>query len=58
MILEDESGEEYNTKYLADKKGLSAGWKWFSISHKLHEGDAVVFHLVSQLGLVKFKVIL
>ncbi|XP_058191424.1 B3 domain-containing protein Os01g0234100-like isoform X2 [Rhododendron vialii] len=56
VILEDESGEEYNTKYLVDKKGLSAGWKWFSISHKLLEGDAVVFHLVSRLGLVKFKV--
>ncbi|KAG5526477.1 hypothetical protein RHGRI_032673 [Rhododendron griersonianum] len=56
VVLEDESGEEYNTKYLVDKKGLSAGWKWFSISHKLHEGDAVVFHLVSRLSLVKFKV--
>lgn len=56
VVLEDESGEEYNTKYLVDKKGLSAGWKWFSISHKLLEGDAVVFHLVSRLSLVKFKV--
>ncbi|KAI8532826.1 hypothetical protein RHMOL_Rhmol11G0244700 [Rhododendron molle] len=56
VVLEDESGEEYNTKYLVDKKGLSAGWRWFSISHKLLEGDAVVFHLVSRLDLVKFKV--
>ncbi|KAK3212134.1 hypothetical protein Dsin_016840 [Dipteronia sinensis] len=53
IILEDENGNEYNTKYLAEKIGLSAGWRGFSISHKIREGDVAVFHLVSQN---KFKV--
>ncbi|GKV22501.1 hypothetical protein SLEP1_g32366 [Rubroshorea leprosula] len=53
MILEDENGKEFETKYLAGKAGLSAGWRWFSIAHKLLEGDVVVFHLVERL---KFKV--
>ncbi|KAM4098750.1 hypothetical protein ACJW30_07G102200 [Castanea mollissima] len=46
IFLEDESGEAFETKYLAEKVGLSAGWRGFSISHKLMEGDIVVFHLV------------
>ncbi|KAI9154277.1 hypothetical protein LWI28_023712 [Acer negundo] len=53
IVLEDEDGNEYNTKYLAEKIGLSAGWRGFSISHKIREGDVAVFHLVSQ---TKFKV--
>ncbi|KAK2663079.1 hypothetical protein Ddye_001653 [Dipteronia dyeriana] len=53
FVLEDENGNEYNTKYLAEKIGLSAGWRGFSISHKIREGDVAVFHLVSQ---TKFKV--
>ena len=53
IVLEDESGKEYNTKFIACKMGLSAGWRQFSAVHKLQEGDAVVFQLV---GPTKFKV--
>ncbi|KAK3195763.1 hypothetical protein Dsin_027073 [Dipteronia sinensis] len=53
IVLEDKDGNEYDTKYLAEKIGLSAGWRGFSISHKIREGDVAVFHLVSQ---TKFKV--
>lgn len=53
IALEDESGEEYQTKYLANKVGLSGGWRGFSIAHKLVEGDVLVFHRVTPS---KFKV--
>lgn len=53
VILEDESGEEYKTTYIAERTALSAGWKAFSAGHKLVEGDVLVFHLVSSS---KFKV--
>ncbi|KAK7346547.1 hypothetical protein VNO80_21068 [Phaseolus coccineus] len=53
IILEDESGKEYNTKFIACKMGLSAGWRQFSAVHKLQEGDAVVFQLVEP---TKFKI--
>ncbi|XP_038900948.1 B3 domain-containing protein Os01g0234100 isoform X2 [Benincasa hispida] len=46
MVLEDESGKLYETKYLSEKTGLSAGWRGFSIAHKLLQGDVIVFHLV------------
>ena len=54
IVLEDESGEAFQTKYLVQKVGLSAGWRGFSIAHKLMEGDIVVFHLVKPF---KFKVV-
>lgn len=54
MVLEDESGKEYETKYLAEKVGLSAGWRGFSVAHKLVERDVLVFQLV---GSSKFQVI-
>jgi len=53
IILEDESCKEYNTKFIACKMGLSAGWRQFSAVHKLQEGDALVFQLVEP---TKFKV--
>lgn len=53
IILEDERGEEYQTKYLAEKVGLSGGWRGFSIAHELVEGDVIVFHRVTPS---KFKV--
>ncbi|KAH7833915.1 hypothetical protein Vadar_010993 [Vaccinium darrowii] len=56
VVLEDESGEEYITKYIADRMRLSGGWRGFSIAQKLIEGDAVVFHLHNQLRPMKFKV--
>ncbi|XP_050365147.1 B3 domain-containing protein Os01g0234100-like [Argentina anserina] len=53
IALEDESGKEYQTKYLVGKAGLSAGWRGFSIAHKIMVGDVVIFHLVNPF---KFKV--
>ncbi|KAM7520491.1 hypothetical protein LguiB_019453 [Lonicera macranthoides] len=53
VILEDESGEQFELKYIVEKTGLSAGWKKFAVGHQLLEGDVLVFHLVGQ---DKFKV--
>ncbi|KAJ6692545.1 B3 DOMAIN-CONTAINING PROTEIN-RELATED [Salix purpurea] len=53
MTLEDENGDEFQTKYLAQKTGLSGGWRGFSIDHELVDGDALVFQLVSP---TRFKV--
>uniref|UniRef100_A0A1J3J7B6 B3 domain-containing protein n=1 Tax=Noccaea caerulescens TaxID=107243 RepID=A0A1J3J7B6_NOCCA len=47
ITLVDEEDDEFVTKYLADKNGLSAGWRGFAIDHQLDDGDAVVFHLIS-----------
>lgn len=46
VTLVDEDEDEFQTKYLADKNGLSGGWRGFSIEHQLVDGDALVFHLV------------
>lgn len=46
MILQDENGMAYQTKYLSEKTGLSAGWRGFSLAHNLQQGDVLVFHLV------------
>ncbi|CAA7401978.1 unnamed protein product [Spirodela intermedia] len=48
MTLIDDRGEESLTLYLAEKNGLSAGWRGFAISHELVDGDAVIFELVSR----------
>ncbi|KAK1439919.1 hypothetical protein QVD17_05744 [Tagetes erecta] len=53
VVLVDEDDQEFKTKFLVEKTGLSGGWRGFSIAHKLREGDALVFQLVDQL---KFKV--
>lgn len=53
LILEDENGERAELKYIAEKTGLSAGWRKFAVGHKLLEGDVLLFHLVEPL---KFKV--
>ncbi|XP_057419759.1 B3 domain-containing protein Os01g0234100-like isoform X2 [Lotus japonicus] len=53
IALEDESREIYQTKYLAEKMGLSGGWRGFSIAHNLLELDVLVFHLIQPH---KFKV--
>lgn len=45
VTLVDESQEEYKTKYLAERNGLSGGWRGFSLSHDLVEGDVLVFQL-------------
>ncbi|KAK9136023.1 hypothetical protein Syun_015353 [Stephania yunnanensis] len=46
IILVDENDEEYVTKYIVSRYGLSGGWRRFSIVHKLVEGDTLIFHLV------------
>ena len=43
IVLEDEKGKSYETKYLAHKAGLSAGWRRFSIDYKIMEGDVLIF---------------
>ncbi|KAM5549240.1 B3 domain-containing protein Os01g0234100-like [Rosa sericea] len=55
IILEDESGEKYRTKFIVqkDKSILSSGWRRFCFANKLVVGDVLVFHLVRPL---KFKV--
>ncbi|KAK7308212.1 hypothetical protein VNO77_41812 [Canavalia gladiata] len=53
IALEDESGEQYETKYLAQKMGLSGGWRGFSLAHNLLVMDVLIFHLVQPS---KFKV--
>ncbi|XP_061354575.1 B3 domain-containing protein Os01g0234100-like isoform X2 [Gastrolobium bilobum] len=53
IALEDENGELYETKYLAQKVGLSGGWRGFSLAHNLLEMDVLIFHLVQPS---KFKV--
>uniref|UniRef100_A0A2C9UX33 TF-B3 domain-containing protein n=2 Tax=Manihot esculenta TaxID=3983 RepID=A0A2C9UX33_MANES len=53
IVLENESGMNYQAKYLVKKVGLSGGWRGFSIAHELLEGDVLVFQLVRP---TKFKV--
>lgn len=53
IALVDENEEEYYTKYLADKNGLSGGWRGFSLAHNLLDGDVLVFQLIEPC---KFKV--
>ncbi|KAL6659284.1 hypothetical protein ACP70R_003324 [Stipagrostis hirtigluma subsp. patula] len=53
ITLVDEDDDESDTFYLANKRGLSAGWRGFSIEHKLVDGDCLVFQLIAR---TKFKV--
>ncbi|CAL5333710.1 unnamed protein product [Camellia sinensis] len=53
ITLLDEDDNESSTKYLAEKTGLSAGWRGFAIDHELVDGDALVFQLIQP---TKFKV--
>lgn len=55
MVLEDESGAEYEAKYIGVRTGLSGGWRAFALEHKLDDGDALVFELIEQ---ARFKVVL
>ncbi|XP_050209609.1 B3 domain-containing protein At3g19184-like [Mercurialis annua] len=48
LTLVDENGDSSESKYLVNKTGLSAGWRGFAIDHKLVDGDALVFQLVSR----------
>ncbi|GMP48394.1 hypothetical protein CsSME_00015764 [Camellia sinensis var. sinensis] len=46
VILADECGKEYEANYLVERHGLSAGWRAFSLAHRLLKGDRLVFHLI------------
>lgn len=46
IALVDEWGNEYKTSYLLERNGLSAGWRGFSISHRLLKGDLLIFRLI------------
>ncbi|KAK2660348.1 hypothetical protein Ddye_006881 [Dipteronia dyeriana] len=48
VTLVDESGDEYQTIYLARKNGLSGGWKGFAVAHDLVDGDALIFQLIKR----------
>ncbi|XP_027154044.1 B3 domain-containing protein Os01g0234100-like [Coffea eugenioides] len=54
VVLEDESGEQFEIKYISEKTGLSAGWRKFVAAHKLVEGDVLIFQLI---GPTTFKVL-
>lgn len=53
ITLVDEDEEEFPTKYLYLKTGLSGGWRGFAIDHELVDGDALVFQLIEP---TRFKV--
>ncbi|CAI9104354.1 OLC1v1003009C2 [Oldenlandia corymbosa var. corymbosa] len=46
VILVDEWGKEFKTTYLIDRNGLSAGWRGFSLAHRLLKGDILIFRLI------------
>ncbi|XP_062196187.1 B3 domain-containing protein Os06g0194400-like [Phragmites australis] len=48
ITLVDEEDDESDTLYLAQKAGLSAGWRGFAIHHKLVDGDCLVFQLIER----------
>ncbi|GJN02543.1 hypothetical protein PR202_ga19905 [Eleusine coracana subsp. coracana] len=47
ITLVDEKDEEFDTNYLAYKKGLSGGWAGFALGHGIRDGDATVFQLIN-----------
>lgn len=53
LMLVDEWGNDYKTLYLSERHGLSAGWRAFSIAHRLLRGDLLIFCLT---GPCKLKV--
>ncbi|CAN6682122.1 unnamed protein product [Malus baccata var. baccata] len=46
VTLIDEDEDECEVIYLAEKRGLSGGWRGFAIDHGLVDGDALVFQLI------------
>ncbi|NP_001345448.1 B3 domain-containing protein [Zea mays] len=46
ITLVDEKDEEFDTNYLAYKKGLSGGWAGFALYHAIQDGDSTVFQLI------------
>ncbi|KAK4760895.1 hypothetical protein SAY87_005788 [Trapa incisa] len=56
LILEDEDGKCYETKYFIRDGMLGAGWRQFCHAHQLGEGDVLVFQLVQPTKLKVFIV--
>jgi hypothetical protein len=54
VILVDEKDEEFDTKYIAYKKGLSGGWAGFALCHGMQDIDSAVFQLIKHMT---FKVL-
>jgi hypothetical protein len=48
ITLVDQNEDETQTYYLHLKTGLSAGWRKFSLDHKLVDGDCLVFELIKR----------
>jgi hypothetical protein len=46
IILVDETEKEYQVVHIAERTGLSGGWRGFSIEHRLLEQDTLVFQLI------------
>ena len=53
VMLEDETQKEWECVYLANKVGLSGGWRGFSLDHDLVDGDCLIFELVTP---TRFKI--
>lgn len=53
FVLEDEHDHEWESVFLANKTGLSGGWRGFSLDHDLRDGDVALFELISSK---RFKV--
>jgi hypothetical protein len=53
VMLEDETQKEWECVYLANKVGLSGGWRGFSRDHDLVDGDCLIFELVTP---TRFKI--
>ncbi|KAG5623967.1 hypothetical protein H5410_009185 [Solanum commersonii] len=55
VILESETGEEYEIKYIAEKTGLSAGWRKYAAAHKMEVVDKLTVKVTSLLYFLKTK---
>lgn len=57
LIIEDEDGKCYETRYFTRDAMLGAGWRQFCHAHQLDEGDVLVFQLVetTKLKVIIFK---
>lgn len=47
FVLEDEHDREWESVFLANKTGLSGGWRGFSLDHDLRDGDVALFELIA-----------
>ena len=50
IILVNKSGHQWPAKWLASQGGLSAGWRRFSLDHRLEEHDVCVLELIDKVN--------